>query len=189
LLPFTAAAIKGGVDLVQLREKTVDTPAFLQKALRLQEMLSHYNVPLVINDNLEVAMKMNAHGIHVGNNDLSPTRIRSMWRDCQFLGYSIEYKEQLYTWQTEVSDYLGISPVFRSATKTNTITEWGLEGVREIRSLTSKPLIAIGNMNAANAYDVIRTGADCIAVISSICQADDPAHAAFEIRNQIEKAL
>lgn len=185
----TKAAIEGGVDLVQLREKEASTTSFIDKAFRLQEMLTRYKVPLIINDNLEVAQRVQAYGIHVGNKDLPPTTIRAAWSECQSLGYSIEYKEQLYNQQTAAADCLGISPVFRTATKQDTVTEWGLEGIREIRSLVTKPLIAIGNMNATNAYGVIKAGADCIAVVSAICQASNPAIAAQTLRNEIEKAL
>ncbi|MDR1200367.1 MAG: thiamine phosphate synthase [Tannerellaceae bacterium] len=182
-------AIAGGVDIIQLREKTADTVQFLDKALRLQDRLSKCQVPLIINDNLDIALQSSAYGIHVGNNDISPQYIRSVWKDCSSLGYSIEYLEQLKNNDTQVSDCLGISPVFQTSTKKDTVTEWGIQGVNEIRSRTDKPLIAIGNMNAENVYEVIKAGADCIAVISAICSADNPAKAAFKIRNQIEKAL
>lgn len=182
-------AIAGGVDIIQLREKTADTAQFLVKALRLQDRLSKYQVPLIINDNLEVALKSSAFGIHVGNNDISPKYIRSVWKNCQSLGYSIEYLEQLDNENTLVSDCLGISPVFRTSTKKDTVTEWGIQGIKKIRSKTDKPLIAIGSMNAQNAYEAIKAGADCIAAVSAICSADNPTKAAYKIRNQIEKAL
>jgi len=189
LIDVAEQAIEGGVDIIQLREKGVDSVKFLAKALRLQDMLSKYRVPLIINDNLDVAMQSSAFGIHVGNSDISPQQIRSIWEGCRSLGYSIESLEQLENDNTKASDCLGISPVFQTATKKNTITEWGLQGIEKIRTLTDKPLIAIGNMNEENVFDVIKAGADCIAVVSAICRADNPAKAACKIRNQIEKAL
>ena len=182
-------AIEGGVDIIQLREKDIDSAQFLAKSLRLQDTLSKHGIPLIINDNLEVAMQSSAFGIHVGNSDISPLQIRSTWKDCHSLGYSIEYPEQLENENTKVSDCLGISPVFRTATKKNTVTEWGIKGIENLRKMTNKPLIAIGNMNEENAYEVIKAGADCIAVVSAICNAGNPARAAGKIRNQIEKAL
>lgn len=182
-------AILGGVDIVQLREKKATTAAFIEKALRLQDVLGKHNVPLIINDNLEVAQKINAYGIHVGNNDTKPSFIRSVWKECKSIGYSIEYLEQLQSEETKLADCLGVSPVFSTTTKTDTITEWGLEGIRKIRTLSDKPLIAIGNMNSHTAYGAIKAGADCIAVVSAICGAQNPMKAAFEIKNQIEKAL
>jgi thiamine-phosphate pyrophosphorylase len=188
-LTVAESAVQGGADLVQLREKSLNTASFAQTALRLQELLSKYNVPLIINDNVEVAQQTRSYGIHVGRNDIGPVDIKSRWKECQLLGYSIEDIEQLYNEQVTFSDYLGISPVYKSVTKQDTVTEWGLEGIRKIRSITHKPLVAIGDMNASNAYETIKAGADCIAVVSAICQAPCPAKAAFEIRNQIEKAL
>jgi len=182
-------AIRGGVDIVQLREKFDTTESFLQKAISLQDVLNKYNVPLIINDNLEVAKRCNAYGIHVGNSDMPPTAIRESWTACQCLGYSIEYLKQLVNKETQASDYLGISPIFDTLTKQDTVTQWGLAGLRQIRSITEKPLVAIGNMNAQNAYDVIKAGADCLAVVSAICGAKDPEKAAHEIRNNIERAL
>lgn len=182
-------AILGGVDIVQLREKKIADPELIKRALQLQEVLAKHNVPLIINDNLQVAMQVNAYGIHVGNTDLPPTQIKSLWPTCNSIGYSIEYLTQLETAESQAADYLGISPVFATPTKTNTVTQWGLDGISKIRSLTTKPLVAIGNMNAGNAYDIIKAGADCIAVVSAICSAADPLKAAHEIRTEIEKAL
>jgi thiamine-phosphate pyrophosphorylase len=152
-------------------------------------MLDRYNVPLIINDNIEVAKAVKTAGIHVGTSDIPPSQIKKLWPECGIIGYSIEHLDQLYTPEIEFSDYLGVSPVYSTPTKIDTITEWGLEGILNIRALTNKPLIAIGSMNAGNARNVIRAGADCLAVVSAICGADDPAKAAQEIRIQIEKAL
>jgi thiamine-phosphate pyrophosphorylase len=125
----------------------------------------------------------------VGNSDLPPTAIKESWPECQCLGYSIEYLKQLVNKETLISDYLGISPIFDTLTKRDTVTQWGLAGLRQIRGITDKPLVAIGNMNAQNAYDVIKAGADCLAVVSAICSASDPEKAAHEIRNNIERAV
>lgn len=189
IVNVTEQAVKGGVDLVQLREKQLNDNEFITTALRLKEMLDRYNIPLIVNDNLHVAISGNAYGIHVGNNDILPSKIKSLWPQCGMLGYSIEYLEQLNNGEIEYADYLGISPVFSTPTKTDTVTEWGLEGIRNIRNLTDKSLVAIGRMNESNAYDVIKAGADCLAVVSAICGADNPAKAAEAIRNQIEKAI
>jgi thiamine-phosphate pyrophosphorylase len=189
LVMITEEAVRGGVDLVQLREKSLTLPEFTQTAIRLKAMLDSYNVPLIINDNIEVAKTSGAFGIHVGNSDIPPSQVKQQWTDCNLLGYSIEYMEQLSNSEIKYADYLGISPVFSTATKTDTVTEWGLEGIQAIRQRTNKPLVAIGNMNKINAFDVIRAGADCLAVVSAICGANEPAKAAEAIRNQIEKAL
>ena len=189
IVAITEQAVKGGVDMVQLREKNLPIPEFTEIAIHLKAMLDCYNVPLIINDALDVAKASAAYGIHVGNSDMPPSQIKAQWPECNMLGYSVEYLEQLANDQVQFADYLGISPVFITSTKTDTVTEWGLEGITTIRGLTPKPLVAIGNMNEKNAFDVIKAGADCIAVVSAICGAKDPQKAATEIRNQIEKAL
>ena len=182
------AAVRGGVDLVQLREKHAAPAEFRARAERLGACLTRYGVPLIINDNLAVAQQVGAAGIHVGNHDLPPTYIRAAWPGCGLLGYSIEYTTQLGTPEAAAADYLGISPVFRTLTKADTVTEWGLAGVRAIRAATCQPLVAIGNINAGNARAVTQAGASCLAVVSAICQAADPERAAFALRNELEKA-
>lgn len=188
-LTVAADAIAGGVDLVQYRNKILDDAAFGSQASRLKDITEKAGVPLIINDRLEIAKALGAGGIHVGNNDTQPTKIRTSWTDCGMLGYSIEYLSQLDSAETAASDYLGISPVFRTATKTDTVTEWGLYGIRKIRVATHLPLVAIGNIHAANAAAVIDAGADCLAVVSAICAAQDPRRAAAGLRNAIEHAL
>lgn len=187
LLEVVEQAVKGGVDLVQLREKNISTEAFLLKAILLKNLLDKYQVPLIINDHLDVAQKVEAFGVHVGNSDIPPTQIRKNWNKVNCLGYSIEDLQQLNTPEAHSADYLGISPVFNTPTKTDTIIEWGLSGIKLIRAITDKPLVAIGNMNAENAQPVIKAGADCIAVVSAICAAKNPAKAAEQLRNEIEK--
>lgn len=181
-------AIIGGVDIIQLREKELTTSLYLAKSRQLKEITDKYGIPLIINDNLEVAQELRAAGIHVGNHDLSPSHIRQTWYSPRpLVGYSIEYIEQLKNEQISLSDYLGISPVFNTETKKDTVTEWGLKGIVDIRQRTSKPLVAIGNIHIKNARCVIEAGADCLAVVSAICGSEDPEKAAFELKNEILK--
>lgn len=187
-LEVVEQAVKGGVDIVQLREKNASTEEFLQKAILLKNLLDQYQIPLIINDQLKVAQKVEAFGIHVGTSDIPPTQIRKEWKKVNYLGYSIEDLQQLTTQETHLADYLGISPIFNTPTKTDTIIEWGLNGLKLIRAITDKPLVAIGNMNEENVQEVIKAGANCIAVVSAICAAKNPAKAAEQLRNEIEKA-
>lgn len=187
-LEVAEQAILGGVDIIQLREKKDSTEAFLQKAMQLIEVTNKYGIPLIINDNITVTEKVHSAGIHVGNSDETPQNLRKrpLLRD-KMIGYSIEYLPQLDNEQIAVTDYLGISPVFRTKTKTDTVTEWGLEGISQIRQLTDKPLVAIGNIHLENARSVINAGADCLAVVSEICSAANPQKAAYELKNEIVK--
>jgi len=182
------SAVKGGVDIVQIREKELHEKDFLKKTLQLKELLDKYNVPLIVNDVLSVAMHGRTAGIHVGNSDLSPVMIRMQWPE-SVLGYSLEHLDQLSTSNAMVADYIALSPVFATATKQDTVIEWGLEGIRQVRSLTKYPLVAIGNVHAGNAAAIINAGANCLAVVSAICSAEDPEKAAATIRNEIEKSI
>ncbi|WP_347217352.1 thiamine phosphate synthase [Chryseobacterium sp.] len=187
-LEVAEQAILGGVDIIQLREKKDSTEAFLQKAMHLIEVTNKYGIPLIINDNITVTEKVNAAGIHVGNSDATPQDLRQRpLIGNKMIGYSIEHMDQLYNEQTTVADYLGISPVFKTKTKTDTVIEWGLDGITQIRQLTKKPLVAIGNIHLENARAVISAGADCLAVVSAICSAADPQKAAYELKNEIVK--
>jgi len=180
-------AIRGGVDIIQLREKEVSTAIFTESARRLKDITDRYNIPLIINDNLAVAMQVGAYGIHVGNSDTPPTVIRQEWLDAKCIGYSIEQIQQLSTTESSAADYLAISPVFSTPTKQDTIVEWGLSGIEQIAALTDKPLVAIGNMNLENVRQVIAAGAHAVAVVSAICGAADPRRSASELKNNIIK--
>lgn len=188
MLKVVEEAILGGVDIVQLREKHLNTEDYLRSAMRLKEVTDRYNIPLIINDNLQVAIQANAFGIHVGCNDIPPTAIHKTWHSCQSIGYSVESLYQLQTEEAAIASCLGISPVFDTPTKTDTVTTWGLKGIEAIRKLTAKPLIAIGGICLANVKEVINAGADCIAVVSAICSAGNPQKAAYELKEAIIKS-
>ena len=185
-LEVAEEAIAGGVDIIQLREKNSAVSNFLKRAQQLKVITDRYHVPLIINDHISVSEQVNAAGVHVGNNDEAPlvVRRRKLFQD-KIVGYSIEYISQLYSRQIAAADYLGISPVFKTDTKKDTVTQWGLAGIANIRKLTDKPLVAIGGINVGNAAAVMNAGADCIAVVSEICGAADPREAARQLRNEI----
>lgn len=188
MLEVAKQAILGGVDIIQLREKDSSAESFLKKTQQLKEITDKYNIPLLINDNFQIAKQVNATGIHVGNSDMPPVLIREQWKEeRKIIGYSIEHLEQLNNKQTSTSDYLGISPIFKTPTKTDTITEWGLHGISQIRTLTKKPLVAIGNIHLNNAKAVLNAGADCIALVSEICSAKNPEKAAYQLKNELLK--
>ncbi|MCG2615736.1 thiamine phosphate synthase [Terrimonas sp. NA20] len=187
-LQVAEQAIRGGVDVIQIREKDLPFNEYVYRSLKLKSVTDRYNVPLIINDDVEVMLATNAYGIHVGNSDASPIDIRKDHEDAFVIGYSIEHLDQVQSGKALVSDYIAASPVFNTGTKTNTIIEWGLDGVAAIRRLSDKPLVAIGSMNRSNAGDVIRAGADCISVVSAICASDDPWEAALTIKKEITHA-
>lgn len=173
-----AAAVQGGVTCVQLREKELSTREFLAQALALKALLGPRGIPLVINDRVDVALACGAEGVHLGQTDMPPDEARRLLPPQVFIGWSVETPEDIKRSAMQPVDYLGVSPVFATPTKTDTKAPWGLSGLRSIRALTELPLVAIGGIQLNNAAEVTAAGADGLAVVSAICSADDPAEAA-----------
>jgi thiamine-phosphate pyrophosphorylase len=144
---------------------------------------------LIINDRIDVALAVGAHGVHIGQQDMPFEIARRLMGPRAIIGLSVETWEDVERAAALDVDYLGVSPVFETPTKTDTKGHWGLEGLRRIRAVTHRPLVAIGGLHAANAAEVIRAGADCIAVVSAICAAADPYQAALELTVIIDDSL
>lgn len=174
-------AVRGGVRIVQLREKHVSTREFIDLARRVKEVLEGTGVPLLINDRVDVALAAGADGVHIGQSDMSYPDARRLMGSGAIIGVSVETIQQVLEAEQWDVDYLGVSPVFSTPTKTDTLTEWGLEGIRRIRELSRHVLVAIGGIHRANAADIIAAGADTVAVVSAICASEDPETAAREL--------
>lgn len=180
-------AVKGGVTMVQLREKNCSTTDFIELAIRLKRILEPYKVPLIINDRLDVALASDADGLHIGQSDMSYQAAREMLGYQKIIGLSVETVSQAKEANSLDVDYIGISPVFTTGTKADIATPLGLEGVTEIASFSKHPIVGIGGIHAGNAKEVIDAGADGVAVVSAICSATDPEKAALIIKQKIVK--
>jgi thiamine-phosphate pyrophosphorylase len=178
-------AVKGGVTCVQIREKGLPLELFIEQAKKIKELIKPFNVPLIINDNVDVALAVGANGVHVGQSDMPFIEVRRLLGAKAMIGLSIETWEDVEKAQDLDADYLGVSPVFDTPTKTDTKGAWGLDGLSRIKAYSRHKLVAIGGINMQNAVDVIRAGADSIAVVSAICAAPDPYEAACELNNLI----
>ncbi len=176
VLAVVDAAVRGGVGMVQLREKSLDSRDFLARARALKAALAGTGVPLLINDRLDIALLSGADGVHVGQRDVSVDDVRR-WLPDAIVGLSIEHLTQLADLPEDV-DYLGASPVFATSTKADAAPALGLAGLAALRAATALPLVAIGGIHAGNAAEVLRHGADGLAVVSAICAAEDPQAAA-----------
>jgi thiamine-phosphate pyrophosphorylase len=186
---IVAAAVAGGVSCIQLREKSCGTREFLNEALALQPLLKSRNIPLIINDRLDIALAIEADGVHLGQSDMPIGMARKIAGDSLIIGISAESVDDALRAEQEGADYLGISPVFSTPTKTDTAPPLGLEGVRQIRALVDIPLVGIGGINSDNAESVLAAGADGIAVVSAIVSAADPAGAAKKLKTLIDQVL
>jgi thiamine-phosphate pyrophosphorylase len=182
-------AIRGGAACVQLREKSASTRAFVEEARRIKELIAPFRVPLIINDRLDVALAVGADGVHVGQDDMPYEIARKLMGPKAIIGLSVETWEDVERAETLDADYLGVSPVFATPTKTDTKEPWGLDGLDRIRAFSRHPLVAIGGLNAANAEAVVMAGADSVAVVSAICASPDPLAASRELTEIIDAAL
>ncbi|MDD4242190.1 MAG: thiamine phosphate synthase [Smithellaceae bacterium] len=180
------AALRGGVAYVQLREKNLSTRLFVEEARAVKKLLASRGVPLIINDRLDVALACEADGVHIGQDDMPYETARRLLGPKAIIGLSVETWADVEAAQKLDVDYLGVSPVFATPTKTDTREPWGLDGLRQIQAASRHPLVAIGGINAANARAVAEAGAPCLAVVSAICSADDPAAAAATLKKILD---
>lgn len=177
-------AVRGGVTMVQLREKDCATKEFVELGCRLKAALAPYGVPLIINDRVDVALACGADGVHIGQSDMPYAIARRLMGPDAIIGLSVESMEQVLEANLMDVDYIGVSPVFGTPTKTDTAAPFGLDGLREAVRLSEHPAVAIGGMNARMAAPVMECGADGIAVVSAIVGAESPyeaAHGLYEI--------
>ncbi len=179
------SAVRGGVSCVQVREKDMPLDLFTEQAKRIKKLIKPFNVPLIINDSVEVALASGADGVHIGQSDMPFAEVRKLLGKKAVVGLSVETWEDVENAQGLDADYLGVSPVFDTPTKTDTKGAWGLAGLSRIKAYSRHKLVAIGGINIRNAADVIRAGADSIAVVSAICAAPDPYEAACELSSLI----
>lgn len=189
LLEVVLQAVRGGAACVQLREKNVATDFFVEEASRIKALIAPFGVPLIINDRIDVALAVAADGVHVGQEDMPYEIARRLMGPKAIIGLSVESWEDVERAQRLDCDYLGVSPVFPTPTKTDTKAPWGLEGLAKIRAVSRHPLVAIGGVNAENTEEVVMAGADGIAVVSAICSSPDPYAAARKLDGIIRTAL
>lgn len=186
LADVVAAAVQGGVTCVQLREKQLNTRDFLAQAIALKDLLEPHGVPLVINDRIDIALACGAHGVHLGQSDMPVWQARQMLPPEVFIGWSVETMDDVARSASLPLDYLGVSPIYATPTKTDTLIPWGLDGLRKVRKATELPLVAIGGIHLGNAQEVLSAGACGLAVVSALCAAQDPRVAAIELRKVID---
>lgn len=187
-LEIVRAAIAGGATCIQLREKDCSTSAFIREAMTIRDLLSGNQVPLIINDRLDVALAVGADGVHLGQTDMPLEMARDIAGADMLIGISAECLEDAVAAAEGGADYIGVSPIYETPTKTDTAPALGLSGLQTIRRAVDVPLVAIGGLNLENAAAVIAHGADGIAVVSAIVSADDPQTAARQLRLEIERA-
>lgn len=187
---FIFHAVQGGVSSVQLRVKNKTYSEILLLATELKALLKPLNIPLIINDHLEIAKKIDADGLHLGQSDYSPSEARRELGTDKIIGWSVETLEELNAAnQLTCINYIAASAVFSSKTKQDCKTIWGLHGLQKIVKISKHPVIAIGGINETNIQKVIACGVQGIAVVSAIHDSSDPKKAAADLILHADKII
>lgn len=178
-------ALKGGVTLVQLREKNLADDEFIKEAIQIKELCHRHHVLLIVNDNVDVALKSGADGVHVGIEDAPVNEIRKRVGKDFIIGATAKTVEQAQAAEKAGADYLGVGAVFPSPTKKNAI-RITTEQLKDICSSVSIPTVAIGGIGLDNVSEITGGGMDGIAVVSAIFAADDIQKATSQLKEKIE---
>ena len=183
------AALRGGAGLLQLRDKTGDRRDVLPVAVRLRELCHAHGALFFVNDDIALGFACDADGVHLGQSDLPVGVARRILAPDKLIGRSNNSGEEVEESVSMGVDYVAVGAVFPTTTvRKGARAAMGLDGIRCARELTTLPLVAIGGINESNVAGVIKTGADCVAVISAVTMADDPEAAARRLVDTIETA-
>lgn len=175
-------AVKGGVTVVQIREKTADTLDFYNLALKVKEITTKYNVPLIINDRVDVALAIDADGVHVGQSDMPCDVTRRLMGPNKILGISAATVEEAKKAESDGADYIGTGAVFPTATKDDADSVTKEELIEIVKSINI-PVVAIGGINLDNASQLTDTGIAGLSVVSAIMSSDNPKKSSEELLN------
>ncbi len=165
-------ALRGGVTCVQLREKELDEESFLKEAMEMKALCARYGVPFIVNDNVEIAIRCKADGVHVGQSDMAAGNVRAMIGADMLLGVSAQTVEQALAAQAAGADYLGIGAMFPTDTKKDA-KEVSFAAAQEITKTVEIPVVAIGGINKRNILELKGTGVDGVALVSAIFGAEN----------------
>jgi thiamine-phosphate pyrophosphorylase len=183
------AAIEGGVDIVQLREKAASARRRYDIGLELRALTRDANVPLIVNDRVDLADAIDADGVHLGDDDLPIAAAREQLGEDAFIGRSVSTPTAAREAERNGADYLGVGAVYDTTSKKTTPeqSQIGLDRLRAVREATDLPFVGIGGIRPENAADVVSAGADGVAVISAITAADDPEAATRRLATAVEE--
>jgi len=182
------AAVAGGITMVQLRDKHASTSALVEAGWALQDVLAGTSVPLIVNDDVEAAVALEADGLHVGQEDCDARSARARIGPDMILGVSVETEVLAAAIDPAIVDYAGVGPVFATPTKPDHKQPVGIDGLARLVAASPVPTVAISGLKAEHAAPVLAAGADGLAVVSAICGKPDPRRAAEEIAEAIAAA-
>jgi thiamine-phosphate pyrophosphorylase len=177
MFSIAEALASGGVELIQYRNKRATARRAFEDCVRLKELLRG-RARLVVNDRADIAATMDAGGVHVGQEDIAPEEARAICGTSRWVGVSTHNFAQFEEALKTSADYIAVGPIYRTASKGNPDPVVGVEFVRRVRALTSRPIVAIGGITLGNAEQVYHAGADSVAVIRDLIASPDPRHRA-----------
>ena len=180
-------AYEGGADAVQLRMKNADGREMLEQAVLIREAADEMCRFFFVNDRVDIAMASGADGVHLGQTDMPLEKARDLMGETAIIGVSVDNVEQAIAAAEGGADYIGVGSIFRTNTKPDAKQSVGLGAIYEIRQAVDIPIVAIGGINRGNIQDVIRAGADSVAVVSAVVAQDDIKASAHELRDLILK--
>jgi thiamine-phosphate pyrophosphorylase len=187
-LEIIRAAVGGGVTVVQLREKQATTKGFYEEGLKIKDFLKLNGIPLIINDRIDIALALDAEGVHLGQDDMPVNIARLILGPYKIIGASVFTPEEARAAESLGADYLGLSPIFVTETKPELTEQVGTGSISLVSRSVQIPVVGIGSMNEANAYAAVRAGLDGVAVVSAICSQKDPKAAAAAIKAEVVRA-
>lgn len=179
-------AIEGGATMVQLREKNLQDELFWQEAVEIQKLCKAYSIPFIVNDNVEIARKIHADGVHVGQKDMAAGDVRKLLEPDQILGVSAQTVEQAVLAEKQGADYLGVGAVFPTGTKADA-QEVSVETLTQICGAVNIPVVAIGGITRDNIARLQGSGIYGVAVVSAIFAAQNIKEETERLRKQVEK--
>jgi thiamine-phosphate pyrophosphorylase len=188
ILQLIGEAVAGGATIIQLRGKKWTSRKFLDVGIKAFRILSRKNIPLIINDRVDIALACEADGVHLGQDDMPLPHAREILGRNRIIGISASTVEEAEAAEKGGADYIGAGPIFRTWSKRDIGPVLGMEGLRKIREKVKIPILAIGGISAANVAEVISAGADGVALISAITAATNPQKAAEKIIESIKAA-
>lgn len=182
------AALAGGVDVVQLRDKEAEAATLIEEGIRIHELTARYQVPLIVNDRVDIALAIEAEGAHVGQTDLPAGMARKLLPVPALLGVSTSSPDMARRAQQQQADYVGFGPIYQTTTKETTASPRGTEMMHATLEAINIPLVALGGISERNISEVVAAGADHVAVCSAIVGAQDVERATATLKEMMLQA-
>lgn len=179
------SAVQNGVTIVQLREKNLNTDSLIDLGKKLKKITDSYNVPLIIDDNVEAVLAIDAHGVHLGNEDMSISKAREILGDDKIIGATVKTVESGIKAKAAGADYFGVGAIFPTETKVKTVLT-SISTLNKIFEATEIPIVAIGGLDVSNIKSLKGSSAEGVAVVRAIMDSENPAASASEIREKVD---